>query len=120
MFILTSVAASLATSRKVGVDDEGHLVLDFDRRKMNTPTGQRAAPDPPGISGGSIWSLGQDFEPEGGQPKLVAISIEYHRANKAIVGIRLAMFFEVIRSRYPDLDPYVPRSMTREISASQS
>jgi hypothetical protein len=120
MFILTSVAVPPDAYEKLGVDDEGHLVLEFDQRQANTPVGQQTAPNPQGISGGGVWSLCEGADHGGYEPRLVAITIERHRHPvKAIVGTRLAMFFEVIRSKYPELDLDVPRSHVRNISSGE-
>jgi hypothetical protein len=116
MFMLTSVALSREGYGKLGVDDESHVVLEFDRRQLNTPTGQQTAPNPNGISGGGIWGF---RERQGGDPRLVGITIERHRQPvKASVGTRLSVFFEVIRSRWPELSGDIPRSRVRRISAS--
>lgn len=117
MFMLTSVAAPPEVYRKLRIDDESYLALEFDRRRVITPAGQQTAPRPLGISGGGIWGF---RERQGGDPRLVAISIEcHHKPVKALVGTRLAMFFEVIRSRWPELGSSIPRPRARRITAAR-
>jgi len=78
--------------RKLGLSQESHLVLNFDKKKLLSEIGlQRTAPDLYGLSGTPIWGMVRKSATEV-KPMIVAILIEHHQgAFKAVVGTKLSV-----------------------------
>lgn len=76
--------------QKLGLCQESHLVLNFDKKKMFAETGvQRTAPDLNGLSGTPIWGMVKKSATEE-KAMIVAILTEHHQgAFKAVVGSRI-------------------------------
>jgi hypothetical protein len=96
-------------------DNEGlnlapHLIVDFNLKNM--VEGQEIVQPihPRGLSGGTVWRLGdlQEFEDHTNREGLVGIGMEFR--DDALIAVRISVILEAIRGFFPDLDACIPRS----------
>ncbi len=110
-FIYTATPAAREIYKKLSFAEETHVIVDFDKNRTMNMRGQLVAPDPKGVSGGGIWTLGESFDITAQHLKLIAIGIEWPRKQaKVLVGTRVPLFFEALRKKYPDLSTIVPET----------
>ncbi len=105
----------------IGFDSETHIVVDFKRHEMVDESGKIVtAPDPDGISGGSVWYGAGDRSkwPTGEDLHLVGIGIANPPRHSALVGTRIHFVLEGIRARYPDLSEFLPKRNGISINVS--
>ncbi len=108
-FILTATPTAREIYKKLSFAEETHIIVDFDKNRAMSTEGQYVAPDPKGVSGGGIWTLGESFDIAAQHLKLIAIGIEWPRKKaKVLVGTRVPLFFEALRKKYPDLSIFLP------------
>jgi hypothetical protein len=111
LFSFLTPCASPTIYVRTGFNPNLNLLLPFDRKHVGNEQGTHSvAPHPRGISGGGIWrrtidSFSEDLSKSG---KLVAIFTEYHEQQKTVVGVRIALFLEAIRAKYPELRLSIP------------
>jgi hypothetical protein len=80
-----------------------HLFIKLDKY-AKTPEGtKRSSTEPRGVSGGSVFYLGDFGDPEtyragaGFQPMLDGIMIERHRQAKVLAAVKIAAIIEAMR-----------------------
>ncbi len=113
-FIYTATPTARDIYKKLSFAEETHVIVDFDKNRTMNMEGQHVAPDPNGVSGGGIWTLGESFDIAAQHLKLIGIGIEWPREKaKVLVGTRVPLFFEVLRKTYPDLSTIVPGTRLR-------
>lgn len=107
--VVTSVAADASTREKLGRHDPIHLVLAYHPDDASNVDGLDA-PSLKGVSGGPIWSFGDTFDESGRSARLVALAIEWHRSERAFVGVRIGLCIEFLRHHAPELLDGVPKA----------
>lgn len=96
-----------------GLNTSIHIAVGFDQPNTKYPDGTiRTPPDPKGISGCSVWSLGRLPEIDSGKAraKLVAVGIAHMKHPERLEATRIAMLLECIRQIFPDLAGHIPAS----------
>lgn len=107
--VVTSVAADAATYARLGRYDFIHTVLSYDPEDATNVEGL-SPPSLKGVSGGPIWSFGDAFDETGESARLVALAIEWHRRERAVVGVRIGLCMEFLRHHVPILLEGVPKA----------
>ena len=108
--------------KELGISEESHLLLDFDKEKVTNGTGNVfIAPDLYGMSGGGVWTLHDDSKAlsifsESQLNKLVGVIIEWDLQKKVIIAVRISIVIAAIIERYPNLIGKLP--MPNRIRAS--
>jgi hypothetical protein len=101
--VVQTLPAPFDKYRKLVVQPENHLLLDFDRKDASGVTGPRTSPQLNGMSGCGIWTAPRDFTESPVTQRLVGILIEYHAQSiKAVVGTRVAAVFDGIARFFPE------------------
>jgi hypothetical protein len=110
-----ATAHSLLVTRR-GLSDYAELALDplvslilkFNKTDMYRDGAQTIAPDPIGMSGGSVWLL-PGFGTSRPRPaRLAGIMIEWHRGPKRILATRAHVAFSLLAELEPALGPLLP------------
>jgi hypothetical protein len=102
--VFVVVASALERYDPSGLNPLAHFLGEFDRKKqVDAEKGLVTAPDPHGISGGSVWRLGRPDELATGAPaeRLIGIGIEYRRPEKVLVGARISLVVAALGKAYP-------------------
>ncbi len=88
-----------------------HFVGEFDREKQFAlEKGLVIGPDPHGLSGGGVWRMGlpEEFAKGTNSERLIGIGIEYRKAEKALVGVRIGLVLALIAKTFPMLALELP------------
>jgi hypothetical protein len=103
------VPAPLADYQNAYLNPSISLLLRFDKQNLWLPSGRVVGPDPTGISGGGVWFLDNAFATSPLKPLLCAIAIEWWKnQHKCVLATKLHVALSLIRSRFPELRPYLP------------
>lgn len=104
-YLVTCEHAQPGKPSYCGFDPAVHIVADFSRRKYQKADRTYVhAPDPHGMSGGSVWLLcGDDREEMSvSHYHLVGVGIEYLRNKHSLVATRLEHVFSALKSHWPN------------------
>ena len=96
-----------------GLSTSVHLAVGFDEPNTKYPNGSVATPpNPKGISGCSVWSLGRlpAIDSNVASPQLVGIGIAHMKHPERLEATRIAVLLEAIRQIFPDTSPHIPQS----------
>jgi hypothetical protein len=110
-----SIIDRIATQREYkrwGYSHLSHIFMRYVRRKMLRNGVLITGPKPHGMSGGGIWKL----YPGTNTRKLAGIAIE--TPGQFLVGTRITLVLEVIRTIAPALDQLIPRPQDVSIVCS--
>ena len=97
-------AADHTQYQSLGYDPDVNIVVTYRRKKSVFPEGDRInPPHPRGLSGGGIFRLSADLQPEwSATPRqLVGIIHTFKQRENCFVGTRLPMFLATIGRRFP-------------------
>lgn len=101
--LITRAKATQSCAAKPYVNAKMHLVLDWDSKQtIDADLNRITSPNPRGMSGGAVFDLGNftDHEVLAGirapVPRLVAIPIEHHDREDAIVCLRLTTVIAIL------------------------
>lgn len=100
-----------ATYSHLGLEVGHHIIVPFDRKRcVNRTKKQEAFANPQGISGGGVWlveDLNQNSS-SASQNRLVGIGIEYHKDDRALVGVNIGSVISAFGVACPDLISHLP------------
>ena len=111
IFVLLS--CSFERYGSLGLNPGTHFLGEFDREKqIDSERKVVTGPDPRGISGGGVWRLGRasEFASPSNSEKLIGIGIEYRRAEKVLVGVRISLVLAALAATCPELAKELPQS----------
>lgn len=109
-------AATEKTYRKSKTNPITHVAVQYSKGKSTNTHGVMTRNDNPhGLSGGALWKW--VCLPDGKTELrfLVGIIVEWDASNAVVIGTKVAFLIESIRSKLPDLNPYLPISSTMEV-----
>jgi hypothetical protein len=106
------ISGQIALPQRYKVVDKSpsnHIVIYFNKKKVEKDDGTKATPpDPHGMSGGGIWA---NAEGNDKARRLVGIGIEYRMKEKCLIGTRIAFVVEAIRAMCPELSEFLPHTV---------
>lgn len=97
---------------QLGLNPCAAIAVRFDLSKAQEAETQRVVRPkrPTGISGGPVWRMGNYIElyRQTNQEKVVGLAVEFRRNPDLLLGARIGLVVEAIRSRFPELSNVLP------------
>jgi hypothetical protein len=93
---------------ELGLQEESHILINYDRENMVRDGVKQAAPKPEGMSGGGLWRFDATNLRPSRIGKLVGILTEYRDRKRYMLATRISVVIESIRNEYPELRDVIP------------
>lgn len=97
---------------QLGLNPCAAIAVHFDLSKAEEAETRRVVTPkrPTGISGGPVWRMGNYLElyRQTNREKVVGLAVEFRRKPSLLIGARVGLVVEAIRSRFPELSNHLP------------
>jgi len=96
---------------RLGYDPRTHFVMSFERERMVERGGRIVAvPEPYGMSGGPVFTLGtfEEIDRQTARPRVIGLAIEWWQRLDVLVSVRVGLVTEALRQLLPDLGTELP------------
>lgn len=108
--VLFVTPAEPAAYNSLNLSPITHFVAVFDRERLKIAgvKGTVTGPLPQGMSGGPVWRYSPRAGGQAASLRIVGVGVEYHKAQRVLVAVRMSLVMASIRHFYPDLAPDLP------------
>lgn len=105
-----------STLEKKGFSDPAHIGTTFFPSCYDADGGKTTAVAPHGMSGGPVFARVPVGDGTQVHYPIIGIGIEYHTDIGLLVGVRIDVVMEILRSNYPDLSRYIPQTRIMKVN----